>query len=498
MLHQRTDRHRWTLLAPAPLSAAAATAAAQEKPNGLDARDNRERRRCSSGSTRRGLLGLVAALLLSKLSGLRLQSSLPYDLVRFEPYETIDIDAAVKTNHHNHKSKKVRRNITDETKVQQIENYRTGRALMLNIHATHHGGTSFCDAIGNSGGPRFEATAGETTTPSFACWFDRNEAVPVAERTVHNFLDKNNFWDITPWRHGETDTFLAALRPYFHAVSWEYDGVDQMRRNLSETNWEHPHLLSVVVTRDPVSRLLAGGQKTKFFYPGYNAGNLSHAGWWDYATNPKWPQTDNFFFRIVEGSPRRPGGVVVAEEEEVSVSSSAGGNPTTATATTTTTTINSNPNPTATETETSARRHRTLRRRRKFRKGERPKPYIYADDDLPSLESLLRDGFDLDRENYERAVSVLNRFTVVLDIACLSDGMRALASLLDLNATHVDERIQRIDARRERKKKKSGMKGSARERIGHGDVYQYLVEKNKWDTSLYEYSKTISLVDCDG
>ena len=36
-------------------------------------------------------------------------------------------------------------------KQQQIENYKKGTGLMINVHMTHHGGTTFCGAIGMNG-----------------------------------------------------------------------------------------------------------------------------------------------------------------------------------------------------------------------------------------------------------------------------------------------------------------------------------------------------------
>jgi hypothetical protein len=123
--------------------------------------------------------------------------------------------------------------------------------------------------------------------------------------------------------------------------------------------------------------------------------------------------------------------------------------------------------------------------------------WIYTEDNLPSLESL-RGSFDLDESHYNKAVEILNRFTVVLDIACLDDGFVALGSLLGLNTTSVDLRRQRSNAKRERKAiRKPNKKMTTQERIGYDDVYDYLVEKLQWDTKLYEYSKTISLVNCN-
>jgi hypothetical protein len=336
--------------------------------------------------------------------------------------------------------------ITITIKQQQIENYRSGSALLLNLHPTHHGGTSFCGIIGRTGGP-VASNEYPKIAPSFACWQDSDHKVS-SNSSVYPFHTKRLFLASTPVKHDETGTYIKTILPHFHMTSWEYDGVDEMQRNVSETSWEHPDLVSVVITREPLSRLLAGGQKIKRLYPGYNMGTLSHAGWWDYASNPKVYQTDNFFFRIIEGTKRKM-------SAKVNISK--------------------------------------MRETVKISNNE----WIYTEDNLPSLESL-RGSFDLDESHYNKAVEILNRFTVVLDIACLDDGFVALGSLLGLNTTSVDLRRQRSNAKRERKAiRKPNKKMTTQERIGYDDVYDYLVEKLQWDTKLYEYSKTISLVNCN-
>ena len=97
---------------------------------------------------------------------------------------------------------------------------------------------------------------------------------------------------------------------------------------------------------------------------------------------------------------------------------------------------------------------------------------------------------NIDEKSFEHAKSVLDRFTVVLDIACLDDGMEALAGMIGLDYHPLDN----IDRRKANKRKSS--QGTPKERIGHDDVYEYLREKNRWDIALYEYSKNISMVRC--
>ena len=176
---------------------------------------------------------------------------------------------------------------SSDVKQQQIENYRKGEALMINVHATHHAGTSVCDTIGRHG-------INNSIAPGFACMGDKDNIMP------------NKTYGITymegPWFHDETGQNIAAVRPYFHMISWEYDGNNMRKKRLVEnTDWEHPKLVSVIITRDPISRLLAGDGITGANYPGYDKGTLNHQGWWDYAKDLNIPNTDNYFLRIVGG-----------------------------------------------------------------------------------------------------------------------------------------------------------------------------------------------------
>jgi len=360
------------------------------------------------------------------------------------------------------------RPITTTTKLKQIDNYRSGNGLLLNLHPTHHGGTSFCGIIGRTGGPIASKKYPEIA-PDFACWYDRQKILDI-DYSPHN---ATQFLFTTPVRHQDMDTYIKGMRSKFHMTSWEYDGVDEMQRNISESNWEHPELVSVVITRDPISRLLAGGQSISKWYPGYNKGNLSHAGWWDYATNPNRQQTDNFFLRILEGTRRKDGPIGKHKQYRRKLSE-------------------------AKEKYEKEKAKRTRPRRKGRNEGiyEKPSSYMYTDDNLPSL-SALRGDFDIDESHYEKAVAIMNRFTVVLDIACLDDGFDALSKLLGLDISVVTEKRELVNEKRKRKGKTAHEKLSSAERIGYDDVYKYLVEKNEFDIKLYEYSKTISLVDCN-
>jgi hypothetical protein len=81
------------------------------------------------------------------------------------------------------------------------------------------------------------------------------------------------------------------------------------------------------------------------------------------------------------------------------------------------------------------------------------------------------------------AKDLLKRFTFVLDIACLAEGIQALADILGIEiipepkgSVHEHQPIE--------------------QRIPYPEVLDYLRERNRFDIKLYEWSKTISLVDC--
>jgi len=298
----------------------------------------------------------------------------------------------------------------------QVENYRKGTALMLNIHPTHHAGTTFCGTIGKSAEP---------LPPSFACMGDRNEVAPdplycESESENKKCLSYQDIAVKAPWKREETGPFIEAIRPYFHMISWEFG---KPKKSMDDPEWDNPNLVSVVVTRDPMSRLLAGDGITGVKYVGYNKGELSRKGWWDYAAYNYERGTDNFFLRIL----------------------------------TTTSIQKDEPIPNHIE----ARVNRTTE----------------------EMMDLFPTG--INETHFEHGKALLDKFTFVLDVACLDEGMDALADLLGIAI--LPER---------RKNGKKHTYATPRERIGYEDVYEYLVAKNEWDIALYEYSKTISLVKC--
>jgi len=229
-------------------------------------------------------------------------------------------------------------------------------------------------------------------------------------------------------------------------VSWEFGGANK-KTIISQTDWEHPNVVSVVITRDPLTRLMASGGDTTRKYPGYNTQKLSLERWWDFAVYDGYKGSDNFFLRILLGKP--------------------------------------NPH---SEAQTLIRNH------------------IEEGVNRTTEEVMELYPTKIWKKDFERARSLLDRFTFVLDIHCLIDGIEAMRDALSLEPPPPDQRELKHRNRdigegrsisETSKLKKELKKLPTRERIGHDDVYEYLVAKNQWDIALYEYSKTISLVRCE-
>jgi hypothetical protein len=137
---------------------------------------------------------------------------------------------------------------------------------MLHSHITHHaGGTSLCNWV-KSNGP----------TPLFACKYGDNW--PSNLTTAK---------DRTPWTYQETNEYIPLLRKHFHLVSWEYTITDPLR-SFQGTNWLNPNLVSVIVMRHPLDRLLSGREAPK--------GNVSEIDWWNHANGY---HTNNYALRTL-------------------------------------------------------------------------------------------------------------------------------------------------------------------------------------------------------
>lgn len=94
--------------------------------------------------------------------------------------------------------------ISNATRQLQIANYIAGEAMILNIHITHHAGTSVCSKMTDCG-----------PTPSFACMKNKaGDGTPWPD----NDPDLNRF-SLT---YNDAEVLVTVFRPYFHFMSMEY------------------------------------------------------------------------------------------------------------------------------------------------------------------------------------------------------------------------------------------------------------------------------------
>lgn len=149
----------------------------------------------------------------------------------------------------------------------QIQNYKEGRGLILNFHITHHGGTTTCFWARENG-----------PVPDFVCMSGEN--VPA-------HLNKFSGVDEVPWSLNQTDFYVRELRKHFHFVAWEFNW-QTLPSSLNDTNFEHPNLLSIIILRNPMTRLMSSVGR-------YFVKNDTAEEWWDYASNSL--QTDNYALR---------------------------------------------------------------------------------------------------------------------------------------------------------------------------------------------------------
>ncbi len=157
---------------------------------------------------------------------------------------------------------------------QQIQNFINGPGLMLNFHITHHAGTTMCARVGRALG-----------APGRYCNHPAED-------------DKNvptDYPNYDPWKYNDTATNIQLARQAYRFIAWEHRS--PTKRSFNITNWEDPNLVSVLVIRDPISRLLAGSGDTVQKYPGL-AQSRNESQWWAFAKDER---NNNFALRILAG-----------------------------------------------------------------------------------------------------------------------------------------------------------------------------------------------------
>jgi hypothetical protein len=95
------------------------------------------------------------------------------------------------------------------------------------------------------------------------------------------------------------------------------------------------------------------------------------------------------------------------------------------------------------------------------------------------------DGANTNRTFLEKAKQMIQRFTFILDIECLEHSLDKMAGILGFDLLHYGKSEDSFHDHT-----------PAIEKIPYPFIVDYLVEKNKLDTELYEWAKQFALVNC--
>jgi hypothetical protein len=168
---------------------------------------------------------------------------------------------------------------------EQISNYREARGIILNLHITHHGGTTVCTKLGHAPNARLPA-------PYSSCNLNTNG--------INATIDGLNA-AFNPWKRDETKYMIQAVLPVYHMIAWEFSNRKYPNKVLlSDTDWYDPGLLSIFVIREPMSRMMAGDGWVLREFPGISKRNATEQEWWNFARHSR---NDNYALRIIAGAP---------------------------------------------------------------------------------------------------------------------------------------------------------------------------------------------------
>jgi len=245
-------------------------------------------------------------------------------------------------------------NISNDTIITTFNNTKTDK-LVVSIHITHHAGTFLCHA----------AEYNQVPIPTKACM-----------------------------TKGLTDLDFSKWKRLYGYFAVEYR--KPPKKLLTAGHWERDDVVSVVIMRNPMDRLLAGDAISEAIYG--KPPTRTAQQWWDYAHDDAF--TNNYALRVFSGG-------------------------------------------------------------------------------------------DVSEVGLTKAKSLLNRMTYIMDQACLNDNMAKLGDILGWDMTRLFYRFRS-------KQRILQTRPSARERIANDTLYDFLVERNKHDIELYEWSKKQSLVVCGG
>lgn len=174
----------------------------------------------------------------------------------------------------------------DTYKLLQTESFKRGNALIVNVHITHHAGTTICHMMSNT-----------METPDFACTISKNET--GEQFTLH----KRDSLREHPWSHQFTGVNVELVLPFYQFVTWDYT---EEYPALQETNWEYDHLVSMIIMKHPIDRFLSGGkcgdrpdfERFQQLIPG-DPTNETQDIYWEYANSDC---ADNYALRVLSNS----------------------------------------------------------------------------------------------------------------------------------------------------------------------------------------------------
>jgi len=128
--------------------------------------------------------------------------------------------------------------------------YRSPKSTIVNLHITHNAGTTLCHWA-SANGDQFAGTSLNCNAPVSL------DAVTLTQQD-------------NPFETAERNKY----------VMFEYR-VDDKKTDLAQANWESPDIISLLVVRDPLERLLAGDGSVldKYGHPE----TRSKQQWWAYA-----------------------------------------------------------------------------------------------------------------------------------------------------------------------------------------------------------------------
>ena len=270
--------------------------------------------------------------------------------------------------------------------LEQVKTYRNATGLILNLELAHQGGNAVCHSLGHA----VHHPAG--SSPGHDCKYNlhHNKTKPIVGYPAYY-----------PWNYEETAANVEFIRRYHHMIAWSFASppttatpatITVRRAPLQDTNLEEPHLLTVLVVRDPLDRMLAFDGPAKQKWPAVfgpaSKNNKNHDldAWWSFA---KSRYTNNYALNTLVGG------------------------------------------------------HTT--------------------------------------RDLQNAKVLLSRVSVILDMACLDDGLQALSKLLQVQRAHLG---------------RPKPHPTPAERIPNEQIAHFLKRKNQHDMELYQWAKTRSLVRC--